>query len=94
MKRLVRAAYNGHLECLKHAKNPFPWDEKTCLGLPKMVTSRLKYAHENGCPWDGETCSEAAENGHLECLKYATKTGVLGMKRLVLKLPKKVTSSV
>ena len=20
----------------------------------------LKYAHENGCPWDEETCSEAA----------------------------------
>ena len=49
----VRAAKNGHLEC-------------------------LKYAHENGCPWDGETCSEAAENGHLECLKYARENGCPG----------------
>ena len=31
----------------------------------------LKYAHENGCPWDEETCEEAAKYGHLECLKYA-----------------------
>ena len=35
----------------------------------------LKYAHENGCPWDEVTCSEAAENGHLECLKYAHENG-------------------
>ena len=28
------------------------------------------YAHENECPWDEKTCSLAAENGHLECLKY------------------------
>ena len=31
----------------------------------------LKYAHENGCPWDKFTCADAARNGHLECLKYA-----------------------
>ena len=69
---------NGHLEC-------------------------LKYAHENGCPWDEKTCSKccqkwsprvfeirarkrmslerirlvliAAQNGHLECLKYAHESG-------------------
>ena len=31
----------------------------------------LKYAHENGCPWNEGTCSKAAEGGHLEVLKYA-----------------------
>jgi len=35
----------------------------------------LKYAHENGCPWDEYTCREAAKNGHLECLKYAHENG-------------------
>jgi hypothetical protein len=35
----------------------------------------LKYAHENGCPWDAFTCSRAAHNGHLECLKYAHDNG-------------------
>ena len=35
----------------------------------------LKYAHENGCPWDKDTCSEAAYHGHLECLKYAHENG-------------------
>ena len=35
----------------------------------------LKYAHENGCPWDEWTCSMAAFNGHLECLKYAHENG-------------------
>ena len=28
----------------------------------------LKVLHEKGCPWNGYTCSTAAENGHLECL--------------------------
>ena len=31
----------------------------------------LKYAHENGCPWDRRTTYYSAENGHLDCLKYA-----------------------
>jgi hypothetical protein len=35
----------------------------------------LKYAHENGCPWDEKTCIYAAENENIECLKYAHKNG-------------------
>jgi hypothetical protein len=35
----------------------------------------LKYAHENGCPWDKWTREEAADNGHFECLKYAQENG-------------------
>ena len=31
----------------------------------------LKYAKENNCHWDEETCSYATLNGHLNCLKYA-----------------------
>ena len=26
----------------------------------------LKYAHENGCPWNEETCHYAAKKGHLK----------------------------
>ena len=32
-------------------------------------------SHENGCPWYKDTCSEAAEGGHLEVLKYAHENG-------------------
>jgi hypothetical protein len=35
----------------------------------------LKWARENGCPWDEETCSAAAEGGHLEVLKWARENG-------------------
>jgi hypothetical protein len=35
----------------------------------------LKYAHENGCPWDEDTCSMAAGGGNFECLKYAHENG-------------------
>jgi hypothetical protein len=31
----------------------------------------LKYAHENGCIWDEDTCWQAAFSGNLDCLKYA-----------------------
>jgi hypothetical protein len=31
----------------------------------------LKYAHENGCPWDEDICRIAARGGYLECLEYA-----------------------
>ena len=35
----------------------------------------LKYAHENGCPWDERTCRAAARGGHLDVLKYARENG-------------------
>jgi hypothetical protein len=35
----------------------------------------LKYAHENGCPWKEDTCTQAALGGHIECLKYAHENG-------------------
>ena len=44
----------------------------------KYLTSKLnllKYAFNNGCPWDKYTCRIAAKNGHLECLKYAHNNG-------------------
>ena len=38
----------------------------------------LKYAHENGCPWDWIDLFYAAQSGHLECLKYAHENGCPG----------------
>ena len=35
----------------------------------------LKYAHENGCPWNEDTCKVAAISGNLDCLKYAHENG-------------------
>jgi hypothetical protein len=35
----------------------------------------LKWARENGCPWDEDTCAGAAECGHLEVLKWARTNG-------------------
>jgi len=35
----------------------------------------LKYAHENGCPWDQSTTAYAALSDHLNCLKYAHENG-------------------
>ena len=35
----------------------------------------LKWARENGCPWDEGTCTAAAWRGHLEILKWARENG-------------------
>jgi len=35
----------------------------------------LQWARQNGCPWDGRTCSWAARGGHLEVLQWARENG-------------------
>ena len=35
----------------------------------------LKYAHENGCQQNEETCAYAALYGYLDCLKYLHENG-------------------
>ncbi len=32
--------------------------------------SILKYLHANGCPWDSDTCLQAALSGHLQVLNW------------------------
>ena len=49
------AARNGDLEELKALRaDKWPWDEV------------LKWARENGCPWDGYTRHVAASKGYVE----------------------------
>jgi hypothetical protein len=31
----------------------------------------LQWARTNGCPWNEETCAQAASNGHLDVLQWA-----------------------
>jgi len=35
----------------------------------------LKYAHENGCPWDAGACEDAVRRGKLDCLRYLHENG-------------------
>jgi hypothetical protein len=35
----------------------------------------LKWARQNGFPWDSDTCDNAAEGGHLELIKWARENG-------------------
>ena len=35
----------------------------------------LKWARDNGCPWNKYTCVFAAQNGHLEILRWAHNNG-------------------
>ncbi len=48
----------------------------TCaLAAKSGLVAVLRYAHEQGCPWDERTCDAAARCGHLEMLRYAHELG-------------------
>ena len=47
------------------------------LGVPTFVRSvaLLRWARENGCPWDERTCAAAAAAGNLEVLQWTREHG-------------------
>ena len=69
-----KLAQTNKLEFLKWAreeKNCDIWDGKTTIAAIKQGNvEMLKYCLENDCPTSSIVCERAAENGHLECLKY------------------------
>ena len=70
----------GNLECRSYyimtGKSLDGACEKCGDAAEKGHLECLKYLHENGCPWDENTCIGAASNGHLECLCYARENGM------------------
>ena len=50
----------------------------------------LKWARENGCPWNGDVCANAAREGRLDILNGLELMELLGMKMFVDMLQKEV----
>ena len=47
------------------------WTDKTMQELAEEGNLPvMKWARENGCPWNKYVCACAAQNGHLDCLKF------------------------
>jgi len=66
-------AETNKLELLKwiREEKKCDWDEMTIQAAAKQGNLEMvKYCVANGCPIDTAACACAAENGHLECLKY------------------------
>jgi hypothetical protein len=59
--------------CLKFTPDGIKWDLETCRNDPTKCghLECLKYAHENGCPWDTKIYYFAVCCRHMDCLKYA-----------------------
>ncbi|CAL6385020.1 unnamed protein product [Bathycoccus prasinos] len=60
-----QVAGKNKLELLKWAR-----EEKESGINIQLVRPHIKYCVANECPMDEMACAKAAENGHLECLKY------------------------
>jgi hypothetical protein len=68
-----RVAGTNKLELLKWAREEkkCEWDDLTMRKAALQGNLEMvKYCVANGCPVDAGACADAAEYGHLECLKY------------------------
>ena len=61
-------------EGIVHKGMFYRWPDAPCnLWVKYGHLDCLKWARENGCPWDRSTCECAALHGHLDCLKWLRK---------------------
>jgi hypothetical protein len=69
-----QVAHTNKLELLKWVREEkkCEWDEETINGAAwEGNLEILKYCFANGCPYDEkESCCQAAEEGHLDCLRF------------------------
>lgn len=78
------AAANGQLEILKWLKRKFGvgidnfWQPHVCAFAAKyghLETLKWLRSAECNCPWDGDTCCEAAASNQLDVLEWAVNNG-------------------
>jgi hypothetical protein len=75
-RALFARASGACWRAMKDVEMPCSLERDTCEKAAKEGhLSCLRYAREDGCPWDVNTCWAAAEGGHLECLRYAREDG-------------------
>ncbi len=76
-KAFMIAAKHGQLDCLKYLyENSREWDfDIEYFRYERIARERLECTNKNDCDWDIRACTEAARNGHLDCLKYLHDIG-------------------
>lgn len=77
---IVRATETGNFELFKYCYNKCGWPDDKINTITRICARDghfkiLKFAHENGCKWDNETCNYAILMGNMDCLEYAHNNG-------------------
>jgi len=62
-------------KCLSEPERMDAHEINSHARVPLWTLEVLKWARENGCPWNEHTCLEAATNGYFEVLKWARENG-------------------
>lgn len=76
--QMEQAALNGDLKLMMQLSSMYSnWKNVSVTANAAKSGSLecLRWAHENGCPWNDQTTTQAKLNGHLECFQYAVRHG-------------------
>jgi hypothetical protein len=71
----LRIILDGQLEYLKYLCKIGDCNFNSWLVIDNGHLECIKYAHEHGCPWNEQSCQNAARKGYLEYLKYLHESG-------------------
>lgn len=76
-KDIITAMIYNHMPCLiyQYELSRYWPQGSVCDALVADFVEGLRFAHENGCPFDDNTTQIAAELGAIHCLKYAVENG-------------------
>jgi hypothetical protein len=77
-----------HPLCIQFLRDKGFWKVDPLLTAAAACTRDLpllKQLHEQGCPWDSDTYGDAANNGKVECLRYAIEHGCPRPAELIIK---------
>jgi hypothetical protein len=71
-----------YLDEMKERHLDVPLDKISILAAKMGKLNEIKILHQMGCPWEKDTCCNAAVNGHLDILQWMHENGCPWSRRI------------